>query len=83
VLSWKHDTQSAERGRLVSDNVLSPPPAQQGRKSLQDIEREEVEAALRRHGWVQVRAARELGLTQRQMGYRIKKYGLSRLDSYR
>jgi Nif-specific regulatory protein len=83
VLSWKHDTQSAERGRPVSDNVLPPPLAQQGRKSLQDIEREEVEAALRRHGWVQVRAARELGLTQRQMGYRIKKYGLSRLDSYR
>jgi Nif-specific regulatory protein len=53
------------------------------RKSLQDLERDEVEAALRRHGWVQVRAAKELGLTQRQIGYRIKKYGLSRLDSYR
>ena len=45
-------------------------------RSLRDIEREEVEAALRRHGWVQVRAARDLGLTQRQIGYRIKKYGL-------
>lgn len=52
------------------------------RKSLQDIERAEVEAALKRHGWVQVRAAKELGLTQRQMGYRIKKYGLSRYDSF-
>lgn len=83
VLSWKRDTQPAEKGRPVNDNVLPSPPAQQGRKSLQDIERDEVEAALRRHGWVQVRAARELGLTQRQMGYRIKKYGLSRLDTYR
>jgi Nif-specific regulatory protein len=45
-------------------------------RSLRDLEREEVEAALRRHGWVQVRAARDLGLTQRQIGYRIKKYGL-------
>jgi Nif-specific regulatory protein len=45
-------------------------------RSLRDLEREEVEAALRRHGWVQIRAARELGLTQRQIGYRIKKYGL-------
>ena len=36
--------------------------------SLSDPEREEVEAALRRHGWVQVRAARDLGLTQRQIG---------------
>ena len=45
-------------------------------RSLRALEREEVEAALRRHGWVQVRAARDLGLTQRQIGYRIKKYGL-------
>ena len=51
--------------------------------SLWDIERAEIEAALRRNGWVQVRAAKELGLTQRQIGYRIKKYGLSRFDSYR
>jgi len=54
-----------------------------GRKSLQDIERAEIEAALRRNGWVQVRAAKELGLTERQMGYRIKKYGLNRYDSFR
>ena len=46
------------------------------RKFLRDMEREQVESALIRHGWVQSRAARELGLTQRQMGYRIKKYGL-------
>lgn len=52
-------------------------------KSLYDIERAEVEAALRRNGWVQVRAARELGLTERQIGYRIKKYGLNRYDSFR
>ena len=45
-------------------------------RPLRDLEREEVEAALHRHGWVQVRAARDLGLTQRQIGYRIKKYGL-------
>ena len=61
-----------------------PPRAQmnEGQKSLQDIEKIEVEAALKRNGWVQVRAARELGLTQRQMGYRIKKYGLSRYNSF-
>ncbi|NIA05668.1 MAG: nif-specific transcriptional activator NifA [Proteobacteria bacterium] len=48
------------------------------RKSLQDLEREQVEAALVRHGWVQARAARELGLTQRQIGYRMKKFHLRR-----
>jgi Nif-specific regulatory protein len=52
------------------------------RQSLHDIEMAEVEAALKRHGWVQVRAARELGLTPRQMGYRIRKYKLSRYGMY-
>lgn len=52
-------------------------------RSLQDIERTEIEMALRRNGWVQVRAARELGLTERQIGYRIKKYGLNRYDSFK
>lgn len=46
-------------------------------QQLHEIEKQEVEAALRRNGWVQVRAARELGLSQRQIGYRIKKYGLN------
>ncbi|MCX5876678.1 MAG: nif-specific transcriptional activator NifA [Deltaproteobacteria bacterium] len=53
-----------------------PLPETDKHKSLKDMEKEEVVAALRRHGWVQARAARELGLTQRQMGYRIKKYGI-------
>lgn len=48
------------------------------RKSLRDLEREQVESALIRNGWVQSRAARELGLTQRQMGYRMKKFDLQR-----
>ena len=46
--------------------------------SLLDLERQEIVASLRRNGWVQARAARELGLTQRQIGYRIKKFNLSR-----
>jgi Nif-specific regulatory protein len=45
-----------------------------------EIEREQIEAALLRHGWVQARAARELGLTQRQIGYKIKKFNLERPD---
>jgi Nif-specific regulatory protein len=64
--------------------AVSPPIATQSqvtvqpqaRKSLRDLEREQVESALIRNGWVQSRAARELGLTQRQMGYRIKKFDL-------
>lgn len=55
-----------------------PPAAPQRRKSLEDIEREQVVEALLRHGWVQARAARELGLTQRQIGYKIQKFKLVR-----
>jgi Nif-specific regulatory protein len=47
-------------------------------RSLQELEREQVVAALKRHGWIQARAARELGLTQRQIGYRVKKFNLKR-----
>ncbi|HDZ84672.1 MAG TPA: nif-specific transcriptional activator NifA [Nitrospirae bacterium] len=46
------------------------------KSSLKDMEKEIVEAAMKRNGWVQARAARELGISQRQIGYRIKKYGI-------
>ena len=44
--------------------------------SLQEMERRGVLAALERNQWIQSRAARELGITLRQMGYRVKKFGL-------
>jgi len=46
---------------------------------LKEMERREVLAALERNRWVQSQAARELGITLRQMGYRVKKYGLDQL----
>jgi Nif-specific regulatory protein len=66
----------------VVETNNAPAPSN-SRRSLQDIERAEIEMALRRNGWVQVRAAKELGLTERQIGYRIKKYGLNRYESFR
>lgn len=44
--------------------------------SLKEVERNEIMAALERSGWLQYKAAESLGLTARQMGYRVKKYGL-------
>ncbi|QGY40201.1 GAF domain-containing protein [Pseudodesulfovibrio cashew] len=44
--------------------------------SLKEFERNEVLAALERNGWIQYKAAEALGLSARQMGYRVKKYGL-------
>lgn len=43
---------------------------------LEEMERKEVMAALERNNWIQSQAAKELGLTLRQIGYRIKKFGL-------
>jgi len=45
---------------------------------LEEMERKEIVAALERNGWLQTRTAAELGLTLRQMGYRIKKFGLEK-----
>lgn len=69
---------TAEVGAVSAGSHVSGPG-----KLLSQMEKEEIRSALMRNGWVQVRAARELGLTQRQMGYRIKKYGLNRYDSFR
>ena len=46
---------------------------------LDEIERREVSAALARNMWIRRRAANDLGLTFRQMNYRVKKFGLETL----
>jgi Nif-specific regulatory protein len=46
---------------------------------LDEIERKEVSAALERNKWIRRRAADDLGLTFRQMNYRVKKFGLDGL----
>ncbi|UCF86783.1 MAG: sigma 54-interacting transcriptional regulator, partial [Nitrospiraceae bacterium] len=43
---------------------------------IQEIERSNILSALEKTGWVQSKAARLLGITPRQIGYKIKKYGL-------
>ncbi|MGB6064699.1 MAG: helix-turn-helix domain-containing protein, partial [Desulfomonilaceae bacterium] len=44
--------------------------------SLREKERQQVLDSLERNDWVQSHAAQELGITLRQMGYRVKKFGL-------
>ena len=43
---------------------------------IQEIERTNILSALEKTGGIQARAARLLGITPRQIGYKIKKYGL-------
>ncbi len=59
----------------IQENVLSSPVAATQRVDLDDPdldERERVIAALEQAGWVQAKAARLLGMTPRQIGYRIQ-----------
>lgn len=45
-------------------------------KQLEEIERLSIEEALRKTGFNQAAAAKILGITPRQIGYKIKKYGI-------
>ncbi len=45
--------------------------------SIEDMEREKIIEALKRSGYVQAKAARQLGITSRQIGYKMKKYGIA------
>lgn len=45
--------------------------------NIEDIEKTNILHALEKTGWVQARAARLLGITPRQIGYKIKKYGIT------
>ena len=45
---------------------------------LEEVERRFIRAALVRNGWVQTRAARDLGLHEKVLRYRMKKHGITR-----
>lgn len=45
-------------------------------RTVEDIEKEKIIDALKRCGYVQAKAARQLGITSRQIGYKMKKYGI-------
>ena len=43
---------------------------------VQEIEQEEILNALKECNWIMSRAARKLGITERMMGYKIRKYNI-------
>lgn len=45
---------------------------------IKEVEKEGILNALEECGWVMARAARRLGITERMIGYKIKKYGIKR-----
>jgi len=59
--------------------TFTPPEQDNLCQPLKETERREVLAALKRNAWIQYKAARELNLTPRQMGYRVRKFNLEEL----
>ncbi|RMG00167.1 MAG: AAA family ATPase, partial [Nitrospirae bacterium] len=68
----------------IPENMMSEelpePSADHGGEDLgnevKNLERDRIIKALRENNYVQTRAARALGITPRQLGYRIRKYGI-------
>ncbi|PBB52362.1 MULTISPECIES: nif-specific transcriptional activator NifA [Mesorhizobium] len=69
----------------VSSAAVPPPSATEGQPPLDPVgvvhsarmaDAERVIQAMERCGWVQAKAARLLGLTPRQIGYVLRKYGI-------
>jgi Nif-specific regulatory protein len=51
------------------------------KEQIREIEKDEITRALRDCNWIMARAARKLGITERMIGYKIKKYGI-RKEAY-
>ncbi|MBI4797788.1 MAG: sigma 54-interacting transcriptional regulator [Desulfarculus sp.] len=67
-------------GYLTQHQPEAPPVIQAGGLSrLDDLARQEILGALERADWVQSRTARALGITLRQLNYRLQKYGLTEM----
>lgn len=63
-------------GGLSNSQHISSQHSSCQHTSLQELEKNEIIHALESNGWIQYKAAASLGLTARQMGYRVKRYNL-------
>ena len=43
---------------------------------IREVEIEAIMRALEESGWIMARAAKKLGITERMIGYKVKKYGI-------
>ena len=48
---------------------------------VKEMEREAIIDALSECGWIMAKAARQLGITERMIGYKIRKYGIRRSEA--
>jgi len=54
-----------------------------GAGTLEDLERSAVVHALEKHGWVQTRAAQDLGISERNLRYKMQKFAIRRPEGGR
>ena len=77
VMSDKNTIKTSD---LPINLKLLPPKESLQKESLttgiEDIEKSMLFDALEKTGWIQAKAARVLGITPRQIGYKMKKYGM-------
>lgn len=50
------------------------------RDKVKEMERKAIIDALSECNWIMAKAARQLGITERMIGYKIKKYGIRRSE---
>ncbi len=50
------------------------------KEKIEEIEKKEIIEALMNSNWIMSRAARKLGITERMIGYKIKKYRIIRKE---
>jgi Nif-specific regulatory protein len=50
------------------------------REKVKEIEKEEIINALKDCKWIMSRAARKLGITERMIGYKVKKYKIRKKE---
>jgi Nif-specific regulatory protein len=60
--------------RLLSSKVVLQKDSL--KTGIEDMEKSSILHALEETGWVQAKAARVLGITSRQIGYKMKKYDI-------
>ncbi len=48
------------------------------KEKVEEIEKQEIIRALEESNWVMARAAKKLGITERMIGYKVKKYAIEK-----
>jgi Nif-specific regulatory protein len=68
--------ETVQTESVTPEAPLQSTPTVMTKSSLQDMEKEAIIQALIDHHGIQTKAGKQLGMTARQIGYKIKKYGI-------